>query len=583
MKMGSLMLLLFLSLQGNAQTAPRKNVILIMVDDLNDWAQPFGGNAQAKTPNLKAFASKAVAFQAASCASPVCNPSRTALLIGRRPFETGIANNTFENGKDNFRQSTVNFVKDAITLPQYFKNNGYETINLGKVFHKPNSDAVSWSSFGPSANPQGCPAGPTRDQITVPNPSGEALQWSEYTGAISNTGDFKNAKFFADYLGQSHSAPFFLACGIYRPHLPFFAPQSFFDKFPLNTIELPAGYRANDLNDVGKNNSNNDLQYANQQGKWKNFIRAYLASVAFADSCIGLLLKSLAQSQYASNTIVVIAGDHGWHLGEKEHIKKATMWERASKTAFMIYDPSRAGSGDCSKAVSLQDIYPTLVDLCALPKPNFTVRGRSLKPLLNDPTGANWKGAALTTLGVTATTYNHSLRSDQYRYIKMSNGDEELYDIVNDKWEFTNLASNGSFSAVLTSHRAALNSMLQNNNEDPFGVAARRQTEESSLVSERVVPAGNDDNTLQIYPSLALPNSQISIQYKHVGEDGELANIFITNTTNGNIVWQKQVVLNNGLNNYKLPANTVNKGMYAFSVTALQTNNTISKKLLIQE
>ncbi len=455
MKKISLMLLaLVLSAPIWAQQAStKKNVLLIMVDDLNDWAQPFGGHPQAKTPNIKALAEKGVAFQVGSCASPVCNPSRTALLVGRRGHETGIT----DNADGSFRQSNLSWVKNLVTLPQYFSDNGYETVNQGKIFHTHNFDPISWDKVGPGG--QGCNAGPN-----VTSVNNTVLTWSQSNSSLTSTGDYKSADWCANYINQAHTKPFFLACGIFRPHLPFHAPKAYYDMFPLSTIQLPAGYKANDLADVGSNMSSNIKSEVDKANKWKEVVQAYLANMAFADACVGHLLDKLAASAYANNTIVVLAGDHGWHLGEKEHFQKFTLWERAVRTTFVIYDPTMGVTGDCKKSVSLQDIYPTLLDLCSMPTPNFPVRGRSLKPLLQNPELATWNGASISTL----RGNNHSLRSDQYRYIRMSSGDEELYDLVNDPWEFTNLKSQPAHAATLTKMKTAMDAMLANN-DNPFG------------------------------------------------------------------------------------------------------------------
>lgn len=438
-------------------SAQQKNVLLIAVDDLNDWVGAFGGNDQAITPNIDALAAKGVAFQNASAASPVCNPSRTALLTGRRPHETGITTN--QDGF-NFRDSPEAWISDLITLPQYFSANGYESVGQGKIFHTHGSNPESWDILGPGG--QGANGGTN----TTVGTTGMKYGWSQQN--IEQTGDWKSADYAANYLLQNHDKPFFLACGIFRPHLPFYAPQSFYDLYDTNNLKIPEGYLANDLDDTF-GGSNNFLAEVQRLGEWKNVIEAYLACMSFTDAAVGHLLTTLENSQYANNTIVVLYGDHGWHLGEKEHFKKSALWERAVTTPLIIYDPS-GGSGDNFNAVSLQDIYPTLVRLAGLPDPSFTIRGRDLSPLVQDPRGS-WCGAALTSY----RTGDHSLRSDRYRYIKFGDGDEELYDHQTDPFEWNNLAGDSAFATVKQEMLTAMNAMLDHD-ETPFDQCSPVQT-----------------------------------------------------------------------------------------------------------
>ena len=428
--------------------AQQKNVLLIAVDDLNDWVGAFGGNPQAITPNIDALAQKGVAFQNASCPSPVCNPSRTALLTGRRPHETGI---TANQGGFNFRDSPEPWISNLVTLPQYFSANGYESVGQGKIFHRHGSNPESWDILGPGG--QGANGG---TNTTVGN-TGMRYGWSQQN--IEQTRDWQSADYAANYLKQNHTKPFFLACGIFRPHLPFYAPQSFYDLYDTNSLDLPAGYLANDRDDTF-GVSNNLLTEVQQLGEWKNLIKAYLACMSFADAAVGHLINALENSQYANNTIVVLIGDHGWHLGEKEHFKKFTLWERAVKTPMIIYDPS-GGSGNNFNAVSLQDIYPTLVSLAGLQTPSFPVRGRDLSPLVQNP-NAPWCGAALTTY-----RNGNSIRSDRYRYTQYGDGNEELYDHQTDPFEWTNVAGDPAFATIKQEMSSALNAML-NYDEDPF-------------------------------------------------------------------------------------------------------------------
>lgn len=218
------------------------------------------------------------------------------------------------------------------------------------------------------------------------------------------------------------------------------------------------------MNDVG-GNSNKVLDKVLKQGGrklWQESVRAYLANSTYADAAIGHLLESLYRSDYAQNTIVVLWGDHGWHLGEKKHYQKFTVWERASKTTFVIYDPIDGRSGRVDHAVSLQDIYPTLIDLAALPQPEFAVRGRSLKPLVRNPE-SKWSGAAMMSL-----RGSHGIFSDRYHYIENKNGKTELYDLDKDPNEWHNLTHDNSYSKVKKQMASGLEAMMKEHNENPF-------------------------------------------------------------------------------------------------------------------
>lgn len=438
----------------NTAAAQQKNIVLIAVDDLNDWIGAFGGHPQVQTPNIDKLAEKGVVFTNASCPSPVCNPSRTAFMTGRRPHETGITN----NGDGYFREGNhPNWVKNITSMPQYFGEQGFETVAQGKLFHTHGENKGEFEKIGPGG--QGCNAGPIKEQI--PNTK---IEWSKSNQSLTQTGDYKSAKWCGDYLKQNHNKPFFLACGIFRPHLPWFAPKEFYDNTPaIDDIILPP-YLKNDRTDThgGSNKVLDEVLKQGGQRRWKETVQAYLANVAFADACVGKLLNDLENSEYKNNTIVVFIGDHGWHLGEKDHYQKFTMWDRAIKTPMIIYDPMDGGSGPCNKAVSLMDIMPTLLDLTNTQQPNFEVDGRSIGDLVKNP-NREWCGVALTSYG----NVDHSIRTDRYRYIKYKNGKEEFYDHQNDPNEWTNLVTKNNYENLLVEHRQILNKML-NDNEHPI-------------------------------------------------------------------------------------------------------------------
>ncbi len=418
---------------GKAGAAVDKpNVLMIPVDDLNDWVGCLGGHPQARTPNVDRLASRGVNFTRAYCAAPSCNPSRVGLLTGLRPSSTGVYGN---------RQPFRPVLPDAVTLPQHFMANGYRVVGGGKVFHGSHPDRDSWHDYF-SRRP-----GPLPPKKPLNGLEGAGnVDWGPLDVDDDAMGDWKMAEWAAGELAKDHDRPFFLAAGIIRPHLPWYAPKKYFDLFPLDAIELP-NVNEDDLDDIppaGKKMAGTRLHRTIvDAGRWKSAVQAYLACSAFADACVGRLLDALEQSAYADNTVVVLWGDHGWHLGEKLHWKKFALWEDATRNPFIIAGPGVAKPGTrCHRTASLMDVYPTLVELCGLsPKPGL--EGRSLAPLLNDPASA-WDSPALTTFG----RGNHSVRSERWRYIRYRDGSEELYDHENDELEWHNLAGKPELAEV---------------------------------------------------------------------------------------------------------------------------------------
>jgi arylsulfatase A-like enzyme len=428
------------------------NILFIAVDDLNDWVGFLDGHPQAMTPNMDRLASESIVFEKAYCASPLCNPSRTALLTGIPAHISGIYDN-----KSYFRNSPI--LSETITLPQYLRNHGYFTMARGKIFHRPQgtmADVQSWDRIvaeerdGPNASPpkQKLPLnGIDRDNGKLKR----LFDWGPVTASIEEFADFKNARWAASQLQNTYEKAFFLACGIFRPHLPWYVPQKYFDRFPLETIQLPA-VREDDLDDIpaagrkisGGLRESSDYQRIQKSNKTRQAVQSFLASIAFADDCIGEILDGLERSPYRDNTIAILWGDNGWHLAEKLHYRKNTLWEEATRVPLTIRVPGMTQDGmRCSRPVSLQDLYPTIVSLCHLP-PRDSIYGQSLVPLLNDPE-REWDYPVLSTRGFN----NHSIRSDRWRYIRYADGSEELYDRSQDEMEWTNLAGLPNYRTVI--------------------------------------------------------------------------------------------------------------------------------------
>jgi len=242
--------------------------------------------------------------------------------------------------------------------------------------------------------------------------------------------------------------PFFVGVGIIRPHLPFYAPQSYFDQYPLDEVQLPE-IKKDDLADVplaGRMMGIGRSQHRaiTSHGQWKTAVQAYLAASTFADDCVGRVLEGLRDSGYAENTIVVLWSDHGWQFGEKEHWSKFTLWERATRVNMIFAGPGVAQARTSGAPVNLLDLYPTLAAMAGIEVPDDQVEGRSIEPLLEDPEQA-WPWPSITTYGYN----NHAVRDQRWRYIRYHDGSEELYDHANDPMEWTNLAHKSEHADVV--------------------------------------------------------------------------------------------------------------------------------------
>lgn len=462
------------------------NVLMIAVDDLNDWIGPLAGHPQTTTPSLNALAGKAMVFEKAYCAAPVCNPSRSALMTGYRPGRSGVYGNNHL-----FRTSPV--LTDAETIPQYFGKFGYYTASKGKIFHSAQGlwgDVESWEKHNTlTGDGMGRHPGATKEKLNngLPRVPGALnnMDWGGLDVATEDTSDYQNAEWAVSELKRRHDRPFFLACGLFRPHMPWFVPQVHFDRFPLDSIRNTRIDESDleDVPEVGKGISGglragSDYQTLKRHGLTKEATRAYLANINYADECIGAILRGLAESPYRDNTIVFLWGDHGWHLGEKLHYRKMTLWEEATRAPLYWHVPGMTRPGSrCKRTVDFMCFYPTLIELCGLPrKPD--IDGRSIVPLLRDA-DAPWPYPAIST----RTQNQHAVRSERWRYIRYQDGSEELYDHSVDEWEATNLAGNPAYRNVIEEHRK----WLPKENRDPIP-ATRKQGRGGS--GSKPIPGG---------------------------------------------------------------------------------------------
>ena len=425
---------------AGAAPPAKPNVLFIAIDDLNDWVGCLGGNKQSQTPNIDRLAARGVLFTKAYCAAPVCNPSRAALMTGIRPSTSGV----YEN-RQPMRLAPV--LKDAVTLPQHFMANGYRAVGGGKIYHGGFPDPASWQEYFPSQerNQPGDPKPANTPANSIPKTA--HFDWAPLEVSDAEMGDHKTVDWAISQLERPSDKPFFLACGIYKPHLPWYVPRKYFGKYPVDSIELPI-VKEDDLADVPAEGRrlalrSGDHKKVTEAGQWKRAVQGYLASISFADAQVGRLMDALDRSPHAKNTVIVLWSDHGWHLGEKIHLRKFALWEEATRNVLTISAPgvTKAG-GRCDRPVSLMDVYPTLNELCGLP-PKKELEGTSLVRLLKDPAAA-WQRPALTTY----ERGNHSVRGERWRYIRYRDGGEELYDHSNDPMEWTNLAAKPEHARV---------------------------------------------------------------------------------------------------------------------------------------
>ncbi len=455
---------------GLAQDKP--NVLFIAVDDLNDWVGCLGGHPQAKTPNIDSLASAGVLFANAHCAAPLCNPSRTALLFGKRPSTTGVVGNN-----DDWR--TFESLNRSESLPQFFRRNGYFTAAAGKIFHANHGGwrgALTRAEGAPYAGRSGFGQPDAWDERfpakTIQLPMAPVLidthrnginhhwDWGPIDFKADVTEDGQTSRWAVRQLRAEHAKPFFLAVGIYRPHDPQYAPSEYFDEHPLASVELPR-ILPDDLDDIPAiakrytRGANSYEAMIRKHNALQSATRGYLSSVTFADDMIGRVLRALDASPYANNTVIVLFSDHGYHIGEKQKYHKSTLWEESTRVPLIVSAPGVTEAGGVShRAVSLIDLYPTLSELAGLDPPG-DLDGESLVPLLRNPSAPREIPAMTTRQG-----QHHTIRTDRWRYIRYGDGSEELYDHDADPMEWTNLAGHPAHDETKRRLSAQLNRLL---------------------------------------------------------------------------------------------------------------------------
>ena len=420
----------------------RPNVLLIAVDDLNDWIGCMGGHPQAKTPNMDRLAARGVLFTNAHCQSPVCNPSRASMMTSLYPSTSGIY---FLN--PDLEQSPVS--QKNTLLPLRFQQDGYYVTGAGKLFHGQQNKKYlpnyggSFGGFGPL---------PKKKLTSYP---GHPLwDWGVFPERDDQTPDHKIAAWGVAELQKKHDKPLFLATGFYRPHVPQFAPQKWFNLYPMETLQLPK-VASDDLKGIPQYGINltrlkhvsPTFEWVQENKQWKPLVQSYLACVSFVDHQVGKVLDALDASPNKDNTYIVLYTDHGFHLGEKERFAKRSLWRDGTRTPMIIVGPGIAKGKKCSKPAQLLDIYPTLLELTGL-KADPKLEGNSLVPLLKNPE-ANWQHYARTSIG----PGNYAIVSERFRFIQYNDGTEEFYDLNKDSHEWNNVVKNPEYAEAVKQHR----------------------------------------------------------------------------------------------------------------------------------
>ena len=422
-------------------TNTRPNVLLIAVDDLNDWVGYTGRNSDTRTPHIDALAERGTVFTQAFSQFPLCGPSRASLFAGLLPSTLEI----FDHPREDTLVVEAAQKHNTVLLHTAFRQNGYKTMAVGKLLHR----HVPEGSVDLSGGRGSWGRMPDGKRVNFSS-DGTMTDWGPYPGPEAEMSDPIAAAWAVDRLQESHDRPFLLMVGFLRPHVPWHVPQEYFDVFgDAGNLTLPP-YREDDLDDVPAYAQKTNIQeqmpqtpWLIQNDAWHDMVQAYLASVNFADHYVGQVLDALEDSPYADNTIVVLLSDHGYHLGEKNTTQKHALWERANKIPLIIAGPGLPEGQSREQTVGLLDVYPTLLDLAGLP-PNPVNEGHSLKPILNHA-DLEWDYPTITQYvrpDVEGADYRgQTVQSGPWRYSLYGDGSEELYNHDDDPNEWTNLAA----------------------------------------------------------------------------------------------------------------------------------------------
>lgn len=416
----------------DARAGERPNVVLIAVDDMNNDLGCYG-HPLVKSPNIDRLAERGVRFDRAYCQYPVCNPSRVSMLSGLRPDTTRIMD---------LQTPPRTYLKDVVFLPQYFRQQGYYTAHVGKIFHTGDAfeDPPSWDLEIRETGKHPPDSAVVRTQ-KISRPEKYTIEWSVLKSSDAETADGVVASQASKLLEQraAEGRPFFVAIGFRRPHAPYAAPQKYFDLYPPKSIP-PLAEPAEHLGRIPQSAftypaGTQPISASERQAG----VAAYYACISFVDAQIGRVVQTLDDLDLWKNTVVVFYSDHGYHLGEHGGMwHKMSVFEQSARVPLVVIAP-RAAAKPCPRPVELVDVYPTLVDLCGLPAVEG-LEGKSLKPLLENPQLA-WSEAAYTQV-LRGPVQGRSVRTERWRYTEWDEGNKgaELYDHQADPNEYVNLA-----------------------------------------------------------------------------------------------------------------------------------------------
>ncbi len=457
MKITTILLFSLLTLRATAEE--KMNVLFIIADDMRTELGCYG-SPLAKTPNLDKLATTGVKFDRAYCQFPLCNPSRASMLTGRRPGTTGVLGNRTWFG---------DLHPDFVSMPKLFKNSGYTSIRIGKIFHGGIDDTDAWSIDGQVRTLAGVPAGPptvTKSKLrddpepdSLPDKEKRSDRWVVLKGKGEEHGDYKATDRAIKYLREHKDEPFFMGFGLVKPHSPPEAPQSFYDQWDVSKIPLPVDFAPRPTVPpgfpAGSIRPRNADLFVNRDAspdEAREMIRAYLASSAFMDWNVGRVLAELDALGLRKKTIVVFWGDHGYQLGEKGKWSKAgSLWEQGTRTPLFICDPREQTAGKtCARVVEMIDLYPTLAGLCGLSQPDG-LEGRSIAPLLENPEQP-WDHPAYTVWSEDGKHFTGVMvRTEQWRYAEFygKGAGSMLLEPAKDSSELSNLANDPQYADIV--------------------------------------------------------------------------------------------------------------------------------------
>jgi arylsulfatase A-like enzyme len=449
-----------LELRRRRPASDAPNVLMLALDDCNDWLGFLNNHPGTYTPNLDALAAQSVVFTHAYTPAPMCLPARTAVMFGRHPFDTAIYDHT-----DPSQQRYRRFSGVTPSLVDEMWAAGYDAVGAGKIFN--GAETARWAEYRTTEhyydgwlrkNPD-TPAYAHDPDWLSPYDGRPIGRGERFTAAMTDFGpsgrapadepDGEAAEWVRRHLRQPRRAPLFLAFGCFLPHVPWRVPQRFLDLHPLEQVVVPE-FRPDDLDDLSAYarteiipKPTRAFELLQTSGLWEEAVQAYQAAISFVDDRVGQVLNELADGPLADDTIIVLWSDHGYHLGEKLHLHKFTLWERATRVPFLLHVPGRFDrEARFDPPVSTIDLAPTLAELCGLEQ-RSPHAGESLLPLLKDPALADARPPICTWLAG-----NHAVRRGPWRYIRYNTGDIELYDHRDDPHEYVNLAGRPEHAAV---------------------------------------------------------------------------------------------------------------------------------------